>query len=112
VSATTKQVPSELSNISVDIGRDVFHLVGFDPRGAIVFRRKIKRLTLVATFATLPRCIVGQEECVSAHLVSRTLRRLGFDPRIIPAKHTKSFVKGRKNCPLRAHALARNNSRL
>ena len=57
----------------------------------------IKRLALSATFEKLPRCIVGLEACLSAHFVSRTLRKLGFKPRIIPAKYTKPFVKGQKN---------------
>lgn len=94
---TSRTSTSELTVIGIDIGKDVFHIVGFDPAGKIVLRRKIKRLALVATFEKLPRCIVGLEACLSAHFVSRTLRRLGFEPRIIPAKYTKPFVKGQKN---------------
>ena len=88
---------SELSSIGVDIGKDVFHLVGFDANGTLVLRKKVKRLSLVSTFEKLPRCIVGMEACLSAHFVSRTLRRLGFEPRIIPAIYTKPFCKGQKN---------------
>jgi transposase len=98
--------PAQLSVVGVDIGKDVFHIVGFDPDGAIVLRRKIKRLTLVSTFEKLPRCIVGLEACLSAHFVSRTLRRLGFEPRIIPAKYTRPFVKGQKNDYNDAEAIA------
>ena len=90
-------MPAVLSVIGVDIGKDVFHIVGFDDDGQVVVRRKIKRLALVATFEQLPRCAVGLEACLSAHFVSRTLRRLGFEPRIIPAKYTKPFVKGQKH---------------
>jgi len=97
MSRPTKQTPFELSVIGVDIGKDVFHIVGFDRSGTIVLRRKIKRLALTAIFEKLPRCIVGLEACLSAHYVSRTLRQLGFEPRIIPAKYTKPFVKGQKN---------------
>lgn len=53
---------SELSNLAVvgvDIGKDTFHLVGFDTDGQLVLRRKIKRLALSQTFEKLPRCIVG-----------------------------------------------------
>ena len=88
--------PEVLSVIGIDIGKDVFHLVGFDACGTVVLRRKIKRLALVSLFEKLPRCVVGMEACLSAHIVSRTLRRLGFEPRIIPAKYTKPFVKGQK----------------
>jgi transposase len=95
-----------LSSIGIDIGKDVFHVVGFDPSGTIVLRRKIRRLSLVKEFAKLPRCVVGMEACLSAHFVSRTLRGLGFAPRIIPAKYTKPFIKGQKNDYNDAEAIA------
>jgi hypothetical protein len=47
---TTRTASAALSLIGVDIGKDVFHLVGFDHRGNVAFRRKIKRLALVETF--------------------------------------------------------------
>ena len=97
MSRASRLNPAELSVVGIDIGKDVFHIIAFHPSGAIVLRRKIKRLALVATFERLPRCIVGLEACLSAHFVSRTLRQLGFEPRIIPAKYTKPFVKGQKN---------------
>ena len=69
-------------------------------------RSKIKRLALISTFETLTPCIVGMEACLSAHFVSRTLRKLGFEPRIIPAKYTKPFIKGQKNDYNDAEAIA------
>lgn len=97
MASTTSKIPKDLSVVGVDIGKDIFHLVGFDSHGKIVLRRKIKRLSLVAVFEKLPRCIVGLEACLSAHFVCRTLRKLGFKPKIIPAKYSKPFVKGQKN---------------
>ena len=85
------------SVIGVDIGKEVFHLVGFSPVGEIVFRRKIKRQALADTFKGLAPCIVGMEACLSAHFVSRMLRALGHEPRIIPAIYVKPFIKGQKN---------------
>ena len=95
-----------LVSIGVDIGKEVFHLVGFDSDGKLVLRQKIKRLALVSTFEKFPRCIVGMEACLSAHFVSRTLRRFGFEPQIIPAKYTRPFVKGQKNDYDDAEAIA------
>jgi transposase len=86
-----------LAVIGIDIGKDVFHLVGFGVDGKISFRRKIRRLGLKDAFEKLPPCIVGMEACLSAHVVSRVLRGLGHEPRIIPAIYTKPFVKGQKN---------------
>jgi len=64
----------DLAVVGVDIGKDTFHLVGFDRSGQVVLRKQIKRLALDATFEKLPRCVVGMEACLSAHFVSRRLR--------------------------------------
>lgn len=103
---TSQQTIGALSSVGIDIGKDVFHLVGFDPNGSVVLRRKIKRLDLEKEFSRFPRCIVGMEACLSAHFVSRTLRGMGFEPRIIPAKYTKPFIKGQKNDYNDAEAIA------
>ena len=97
---------SNLTTIGVDIGKEVFHLIGFDNVGNLVLRKKIKRLALISTFETFPHCVVGMEACLSAHFVSRTLRKLGFEPRIMPAKYTKPFIKGQKNDYNDAEAIA------
>ena len=97
---------ADLSVVGVDIGKDTFHLVGFDGDGNLVLRTKIKRLALNQTFEKLPRCVVGMEACLSAHFVSRTLRGLGFEPRIIPAIYIKPFIKGQKNDYNDAEAIA------
>lgn len=102
---TETAVPA-LSSIGLDIGKDVFHLIGFDARGRIILRKKIKRLALADTIKKIPPCIVGMEACLSAHFVSRTLRTLGHEPRIIPAIYVKPFVKGQKNDYNDAEAIA------
>ncbi len=71
-----------------------------------VLRRKFKRLALDSEFEKLPRCIVGMEACLSAHFVSRRLRALGFEPRIIPAIYVKPFATGQKNDYNDAEAIA------
>ena len=70
--------------------------VGFDLEGQRVLRKQIKRLALVAIFEKFPRFIVGMEACLSAHFVNRSLRELGFAPRIVPAIYLKPFSKGRR----------------
>jgi transposase len=95
-----------LASIGIDIGKEVFHVVGFGTDGKVAFRRKIKRLALVETFRQLPPSVVGMEACLSAHFVSRALRQLGHQPRIIPAIYVKPFVKGQKNDYNDAEAIA------
>jgi hypothetical protein len=41
--------------VGVDIGEEVFHLVGFAADGKIAFRRRIKRLALKDVFEKLPQ---------------------------------------------------------
>jgi transposase len=95
-----------LAVIGIDIGKEVFHLVGFGVDGKIGFRRRIRRLGLRDVFEKLPPCIVGMEACLSAHFVSRVLRGLGHAPRIIPAIYVKPFLKGQKKDYNDAEAIA------
>jgi transposase len=102
----TETNTATLAVVGVDIGKDVFHLVGLDTDGKIALRRKIRRLSLKDAFEQLPPCLVGMEACLSAHFVSRVLRALGHKPRIIPAIYVKPFVKGQKNDYNDAEAIA------
>ena len=70
---SSKAAIPELASIGMDIGKDVFHIIGFDLDGKIVLRRKFKRLSLMSEFQKLPSCVVGMEACLSAHFVSRAL---------------------------------------
>ena len=103
----TETTTGSLAVVGVDIGKEVFHLVGLNTDGTIAFRRKIRRSSLKDVFEQLPPCVVGMEACMSAHFVSRTLRTLGHEPRIIPAIYTKPFVKEQKNDHNDAEAAAR-----
>ena len=104
--AKTETTTASLAVVGVDIGKEVFHLVGLNTDGTIAFRRKIRRSSLKDVFEQLPPCVVGMEACLSAHFVSRTLRALGHEPRIIPAIYVKPFVKGQKNDYNDAEAIA------
>jgi hypothetical protein len=57
---------ADLSVIGVNVGKETFHLVGFDNSGKRVLRLKIRRLALPQVFEKLPRCIVGMEACLRA----------------------------------------------
>ena len=52
--------------IGIDIGKNSFHIVGHDERGAIVLRQKWSRGQVEARFANLPPCLIGMEACVGA----------------------------------------------
>jgi transposase len=66
--------------VGIDIGKNSFHIVGHDERGAIVLRQKWSRGQVEARFANTPPCLVGMEACVGAHHLSRKLNSLGQCP--------------------------------
>ena len=72
--------------IGIDIGKNSFHVVGLDRRGAIVLRQKWSRGQVASRLATMPRCLIGMEACVGAHHLSRKLISLGHDAGLMPAK--------------------------
>jgi transposase len=53
--------------LGIDIGKNVFHLIGLNKRGAIVLRQKLSRGQLEARLANMPPCLIGMEACVGAH---------------------------------------------
>jgi transposase len=57
-------------------------------------------------FANLPPCLIGMEACVGAHHLSRRLRALGHDARLMPAKYVQPYSKGQKNDFRDAEAIA------
>jgi transposase len=60
--------------IGIDIGKNSFHIVGHDHRGAIVLRQKWSRGQVQTRLANLPPCLIGMEACVGAHHLSRKLQ--------------------------------------
>ena len=92
--------------IGIDIGKNSFHIVGHDERGAIVLRQKWSRGQVEARFANLPPCRIGMEACVGAHHLSGKLNSLGHNARLLPAKYVRPYSKGQKNDFRDAEAIA------
>src|SRR5215813_12045788 len=92
--------------IGIDIGKNSFHIVGLDDRGAIILRQKLSRSQVRQRLANVPPCLIGMEACVGAHHLSRELKALGHDPRLMPAKYVRPYSKGQKNDFRDAEAIA------
>jgi transposase len=102
--STTAQ--TAIAVVGIDIGKNSFHIVGLDRRGAIVLRQKGSRSQVEARFANIPACLVGMEACVGAHHLSRKFKALGHDARLMPAKYVRPYSKGQKNDFRDAEAIA------
>src|ERR1700739_2645651 len=102
----SQKLNAEIAVIGIDIGKNSFHIVGHDPRGAIVLRQRWSRGQVETRLANLPPCLIGMEACVGAHHLSRKLRMLGHDARLMPAKYVRPYSKGQKNDFRDAEAIA------
>src|SRR3974390_3247254 len=104
--AMSPKLNSAIAAIGIDIGKNSFHLVGQDRRGALVLRQKWSRGQIEARLANMPPCLIGMEACVGAHHLSRKLQALGHDARLMPAKYVRPYSKGKKNDYRDAEAIA------
>ena len=95
-----------IATLGIDLGKNTFHLIGQDERGAIVLRIKLSRTQLTQRLANIPPCLIGMEACAGAHHIGRQLQALGHDVRLIPAQYVKPFLKGHKNDYRDAEAIA------
>ena len=50
---TSQKTPEAISTIGIDVGKNTFHLVGLDKRGAIVLQQKVTRHQLGRRFNLL-----------------------------------------------------------
>jgi transposase len=102
----SEKLNSKIAVIGIDIGKNSFHIVGQDRRGALVLRQKWSRGQVEARLANLPPCLIGMEACAGAHHLSRKLQALGHDARLMPAKYVRPYCKGDKNDYRDAEAIA------
>ena len=102
----SQKLNSEIAVIGIDIGKNSFHVVGQNQRGAIVLRQKWSRGQVEARLANLPACLIGMEACVGAHHLSRKLQLFGHHARLMPAKYVRPYSKGQKNDFRDAEAIA------
>src|SRR5919198_2565771 len=95
----------KISVIGVDIAKLVFHVVGMNDSGHVVFRKRIARSELLHFIATLPPALIGMEACGSAHYWARRFRAPGHEVRLIAPHFVKPYVKSPKNDARDAEAI-------
>lgn len=90
----------------IDIGKNLFHVVGLDLHGNLVQRAKFSRATIFKFFANATLATIGMEACPSSQWLARKLQALGHTVRIIPAQFVRPYRKSNKNDTLDAEAIA------
>jgi transposase len=96
----------EMSVLGIDIAKRVFHAVGMDNTGKIVFRKRLSRHDLMPFLAKLPSVLIGMEACGGAHYWARRVRAYGHEVKLMAPQFVKPYVKSNKNDSRDAEAIA------
>jgi transposase len=99
---TSQKAAGIIATIDIDIGKNTFHLVGLDKRGAIVLQQKVSRGQLERRLANIPRCLIGMEACSGAHHIGRQLAAVGHDVRLAGRCSRVPTKSGRRSDRVRA----------
>ena len=102
----TTAINDIVTTIGVDLGKNVFHIIGMNARGAVILLERLSRAKPPRRLTDMTSCLIGMKACAGAHHVGRQLAALGHDVRLIPAKYLKPFLKGHKNDYRDAEAIA------
>ena len=101
----------EVGTIGLDLAKEVFQVHGADAAGAVVFRKRLRRTSVLQFFAAQAPCRVAMEACASSHYWGRELSRLGHEVLLIPPSYVKPFVKRQKNDAADAEAICEASQR-
>ena len=96
----------QVHTVAIDLAKKVFHLVGADPTGNILWRKRLTRAALLPFLAQLPPVLIGLEACGGAHYWARRFREQGHEVRLMAPQFVKPFVKSNKNDMRDAEAIA------
>jgi transposase len=66
----------EMHVLGIDIAKRVFHAVGMDDRGNVVYRKRLSRHDLMPFIAKLPPIRIGIEACGGAHYPYNAVRSI------------------------------------
>src|ERR1041384_2594238 len=92
--------------LGIDLGKNSCSVVGLDPTGRVLLRRRMRRESIVGLAAKLPGCVVAMEACGGAHHLGRLLRDEGFEVRLMSPEYVRPYVKAQKNDDRDAEAIA------
>jgi transposase len=98
--------PRNAEVYGVDIGKNIFHIVGVNADGMPIQRLRCRRETLIQFFQRAAPAVVGMEACPGSQWLARKIQSFGHTVKIVPAQFVKPYVKSNKNDTLDAEAIA------
>jgi len=95
----------EVTTVGLDLAKYVVQVQAIDVDGALLIRRKLRRVEIIRFFDELPPRLVGMEACASAHHWARELTAIGHEVRLMPPAYVKPYVKRGKTDAADAEAI-------
>ena len=96
----------EMNVLGIDSAKRVFHAVGMDNTGKVVFRQRVSRRARMPFIAKLSPMLIGMEACGGAHYWARRFRAYGHEVKLMAPQFVKPYVKSNKNDSRDAEAIA------
>jgi transposase len=96
----------EMHVLGIDIAKRIFHAVGMDNRGNVVYRKRLSRHDLIPFLAKLPPVLIGLEACGGAHYWARRFCAYGHEVKLMAPQCVKPYGKANKNDRRDAEAIA------
>jgi len=101
-----RNMPRPAAVYGIDIGKNIFQVVGLGSDGVPVQKVRFRRDTLLQFFERAAPAIVGMESCAGSQWIARKIQALGHKVRLIPAQFVKPYVKSNKSDIIDAEAIA------
>ena len=105
-----------VSTVGIDLAKQIFHLVGTDTPGKMVWRKRLTRHALVPCMAQLAPVTIGMAACGGAHDWARHFRQPGHHvTRMAPPcvkPDVKSNTHERRDAEAIAEAMTRPTMRV
>lgn len=95
----------KIHTIGIDLAKNVFQVHGVNEFGKTVLRKQLRREQMALFFVNLPPCLIGMEECGSAHYWARKLEGVGHTVKLMAPQFVKPYVKSNKNDAADAEAI-------
>ncbi len=106
-----RNMPHLAAVCGIDIGKNIFHVVGLESDGVPVQNVRFRRDTLLQFFERTAPAVVGMESWAGLQWIARKIQALEHKVRLIPAQFVKSYVKSNKTDIIDAEAATRPTMR-
>ncbi|MES1952151.1 transposase IS116/IS110/IS902 family protein, partial [Salinisphaera sp. S4-8] len=96
----------QITELGIDIAKNVFELCGLNAAHEVVYRKRVRRRQFLATVLNLDAKRIYIEACGSSHHWARQLQRENRSVTLLPPHQVKPFNTGNKNDANDALAIA------